>query len=144
MTTYTWYQTLIKPFWAPPGWIFGPVWSVLYVLIAISFGTVFYKTFTGKLSWLVALPFALNIVFNLAFSPIQFGLQNNLLAAVDILLVLGTLIWAIVAIVLASLKLSIIGQPGILWIAYLQIPYLLWVSFATVLQLTITYLNPHI
>ncbi|KKQ28151.1 MAG: CrtK protein, membrane protein-like protein [Candidatus Magasanikbacteria bacterium GW2011_GWC2_37_14] len=141
MTTYTWYQTLIKPSWAPPGWIFGPVWSVLYVLIAISFGTVFYKTFKGKLSWLVALPFALNIVFNLAFSPIQFGLQNNLLAALDIILVLGTLIWAIIAIVLASLKLSIIGQPGILWIAYIQIPYLLWVSFATVLQLSVTYLN---
>ncbi len=79
---------------------------------------------------LVALPFALNIIFNLLFTPIQFGLQNNLLAAADILLVLGTLIWAMVTI-----------YPYAPWITYIQIPYVLWVSFATVLQLTITYLN---
>lgn len=47
---------------------------------------------------MVALPFALNLVFNFAFTPIQFGLQNNLLAAIDILLVLGTLVWAMIVI----------------------------------------------
>lgn len=78
----------------------------------------------------VAVPFALNLIFNFAFTPLQFGLQNNLLAAIDILLVLGTLIWAMIAI-----------YPYARWITYIQIPYLLWVSFATVLQLTITYLN---
>jgi translocator protein len=130
MNTYNWYQALIRPSWAPPSWLFGPVWTVLYVIIAISFGTVFYKAFTKKISWIVALPFALNLIFNFAFTPLQFGLQNNLLAAIDILLVLGTLIWAIRAI-----------YPHIKWIAYAQIPYLLWVSFATTLQLTITYLN---
>lgn len=130
MNTYNWYSQLIKPFWAPPSWLFGPVWTILYVLIAISFGAVFYKVITRKLNWMTALPFALNLVFNFAFTPIQFGLQNNLLAAMDILLVLGTLIWAIIAI-----------YPRARWIAYIQIPYLLWVSFATILQLTITYLN---
>ena len=75
-----WYQTLVKPSWSPPGWLFGPVWTVLYVLIAISFGTVFYRAFVGKLSWWVALPFALNLFFNFAFTPLQFGLKNNLLA----------------------------------------------------------------
>ncbi|MCE9517455.1 tryptophan-rich sensory protein, partial [Candidatus Nomurabacteria bacterium] len=59
-----------------------------------------------------------------------FGLKNNTLAAIDILLVLVTLIWAMVAIF-----------PYAKWITYIQIPYLMWVSFATVLQLTITYLN---
>ena len=78
----------------------------------------------------VALPFALNLIFNLAFTPLQFGLRNNLLAAVDVLLVLGTLIWAMIAI-----------YPRARWVTYMQLPYLLWVSFATVLQMTITYLN---
>ncbi len=128
--TYNWYSTLIKPTWAPPSYLFGPVWSVLYVLIAISFIAVFYKTIKGKLPKKIALPFVLNIIFNLIFSPIQFGLQNNLLAMADILLVLGTLIWAMIAI-----------WPRHKWITFMQIPYVLWVSFATVLQITITFLN---
>lgn len=128
--TYSWYQTLIKPSWAPPSWLFGPVWSVLYTLIAISFGTVFYKVFTRELPAMVAVPFVLNLVFNFAFTPLQFGLKSNMLAAVDILLVLGTLIWALILI-----------YPHMKWVAYINIPYLLWVSFATVLQLTITVLN---
>ena len=127
---YNWYSTLIKPSWSPPRWLFGPVWTVLYAIIAASFGTVFYKTFTGKLPWMVALPFVLNLVFNFAFTPLQFGLKNNLLSAIDIVLVLTTLIWALVAI-----------WPHFRWIAYANIPYLLWVAFATILQLTITYLN---
>ena len=64
------------------------------------------------------------------FTPIQFGLKNNLLATADILLLLGTLIWATVAIF-----------PYVRWVSYIQTPYLLWVSFATVLQITVTYLN---
>jgi translocator protein len=128
--TVTWYQQLIKPSWAPPSWLFGPAWTFLYILIIISFGSVFTMAVRKKLPFKVALPFILNLVFNFAFSPIQFGLQNNLLAAADILLVLGTLIWAVVAI-----------YPRKKWIALMQVPYLLWVSFATVLQLTVTYLN---
>ena len=128
--TYGWYQTLIKPSWAPPSWLFGPVWSVLYAIIAISFGKVFYKAFTKQIPWMVTLPFVLNLVFNFAFTPLQFRLQNNLLATIDILLVLGTLIWALVAIF-----------PHAKWIAFINTPYLLWVSFATILQITITILN---
>jgi len=131
-TTYTWYQTLIKPTWAPPSWVFGPVWSVLYVIIAVTFSTVFYKTYTGVIPVMVAVPFVLNIIFNLAFTPLQFGLQNNLLASIDILLILGTLIWALVVI-----------YPYAPWITYANVPYLVWVCFATLLQVTITYLNYH-
>lgn len=135
--TYNWYQTLIKPNWAPPSWLFGPVWMVLYAIIAVTFGTVFYKAFTKQIPPLVALPFALNLVFNFAFTPIQFGLQNNYLAALDILLVLGTLVWGMIAIRrLAPQSFSDVG-----WVAYANIPYVLWVTFATILQLTITYLN---
>lgn len=130
MDNYNWYQQLIRPSWAPPAFLFGPVWTVLYVLIAISFGKVFQLGFQKKILFVVVLPFILNLIFNFIFTPIQFGLKNNLLALIDILLVLGTLIWAIVAI-----------YPHVKWIAYMQIPYLLWVSFATVLQATVTYLN---
>lgn len=133
MNTYNWYSQLMKPFWAPPSWLFGPVWSVLYVIIAVSFGTVFYKAFTGKLPWMVALPFALNLLFNFAFTPIQFGLKNNLLSSVDILLVVATLVWALLALWHAA--------PELRWVIYVNIPYLLWGMFATCLQLTITYLN---
>ncbi|PIT88274.1 MAG: tryptophan-rich sensory protein [Candidatus Magasanikbacteria bacterium CG10_big_fil_rev_8_21_14_0_10_36_32] len=127
---YNWYSQLIKPFWSPPSWLFGPVWTVLYILIAISFGKVLLMAFQKQISWMVALPFILNIIFNLSFTPLQFGLQNNYLAAIDILLVLGTLVWAMAAI-----------YSHARWITYAQIPYFLWVLFATVLQLTITYLN---
>ena len=130
MNTYNWYSQLIKPFWAPPAFLFGPVWTFLYVLITISFGKVFWMTWKKEITLMVALPFLLNLIFNLAFTPLQFGLRSNLLAAVDILLVLVTLVWAMMVI-----------YPHARWIAYIQIPYLLWVSFATVLQLTITYLN---
>lgn len=128
--TYDWYQKLAKPSWAPPNWLFGPVWTVLYVIIFATFGTVFYKAFKGNIPWIVAVPFALNLVFNFAFTPLQFGLKSNELALIDILLVLVTLIWAIIVI-----------WPKIKWVAYACIPYLIWVSFATVLQISITYLN---
>lgn len=130
MDSANWYQHLIKPTWSPPAWLFGPVWIFLYVLIFISFGKVFIMLYQKQISFLVALPFILNLIFNFSFTYFQFGLKNNLLAAVDVLLVLITLIWAIIAI-----------YPHLRWIAYLQIPYLIWVSFATVLQLTVTYLN---
>lgn len=87
-------------------------------------------TWQEQVPFIVALPFILNIIFNLSFTSLQFGLKNNLLAGLDILFILITLIWAMVSI-----------YPYLPWLAYIQIPYLLWVSFATVLQLTITYLN---
>ncbi len=130
MQAYTWYQQLIKPSWAPPSFLFGPVWTVLYIGIFISFGSVFLMAGQKKIGWIVALPFALNLLFNFAFTPLQFQLQSNVLAAIDVLLVLVTLIWAMIAI-----------YPHSHAITYAQIPYLLWVSFATCLQLTITYLN---
>lgn len=127
---YSWYSQLIKPAWAPPGWVFGPVWAVLYAIITVTFGVVFYKAFTKRLPWKSALPFALNLLFNFAFTPVQFGLKNNYLAALDILLVLATLIWAMAAV-----------YRHMKWVAFANIPYLLWGIFASILQWTITYLN---
>lgn len=130
MQNYNWYQTLVKPSWAPPAWLFGPVWTVLYAIIIASYGYVAYLFINKRIGFLVVLPFLLNLVFNLIFTPIQFGLKNNYLAALDILLVLATLIWALIAI-----------YPHAKWVAYANLPYLAWVCFATVLQLTVTYLN---
>ena len=128
MSSY--YEQLIKPEWAPPAFLFGPVWTVLYVLIIVSFGYVVYLYTQKKISFVVLLPFLLNVIFNVLFTPLQFGLESNVLALIDIVLVLGTLIWAMVVIF-----------PHARWVTYVQIPYLLWVSFATVLQVSITYLN---
>ena len=125
-----WYAQLAKPFFAPPAYLFGPVWTVLYIVIAISFGYVLVQYLKRRLPWQQLLPFVLNLIFNAAYTPIQFGLKNNLLASVDILLVLGTLIWAMTAI-----------WQRARWVVYVNIPYLLWVSFATVLQFSITWLN---
>lgn len=125
-----WYNSLLQPAFAPPASWFGPVWTVLYVLIAISFGAVLLMAARKLVPWRTLLPFGLNLLFNLAFAPLQFGLKNNWLAALDILLVLGTLVWALRAI-----------WPHARWVALVNIPYLLWVAFATALQLSITWLN---
>lgn len=130
MQQYQWYATLLKPEWAPPAWIFGPVWTVLYAIIAVTYGYVFYQIAKGEFPKKLAIPFLLNLLFNALFTPIQFGLQNNLLATIDILLVLATLLWVMVAV-----------YPHNRFIAFLNVPYLAWVFFATVLQITITLLN---
>lgn len=129
-TTSQWYQELIKPTWAPPSYLFGPVWTVLYTIIAVSFGFVFYKVIKGDLPKKVALPFILNIISNAAFTPLQFVLQNNILAAIDIIIVLATIIWFMKAIL-----------PYYKWVAYVNIPYFIWVTFATFLQINILFLN---
>lgn len=129
-TTYVQYADFIKPEWAPPAWLFGPVWTFLYIVIAVTFGYVAYKFWKGEMDRSVALPFMLNIGFNVIYTYFQFTLRNFFLASVDILLVLGTLIWAMAAV-----------WNWYRWVAVANIPYLAWVSFATVLQLTITYLN---
>lgn len=130
MNSYSWYATLVKPSWAPPSWLFGPVWSVLYAVIAASYGYVAYLLIQKRISFWVVVPFGLNVVFNALFTPLQFGLRSNWLASVDIVLVLVTLVWAMIAIF-----------PHARWVALLNIPYLLWVCFATVLQFSITFLN---
>jgi len=78
----------------------------------------------------VLIPFGINLVANLIFTPIQFGLRNLLLASLDILLIWATILWMMVAVWKFSR-----------WVAVVQVPYFVWVSIATVLQLTITWKN---
>ncbi len=129
-STYSWYQTLQKPFFAPPSWLFGVAWSILYPIIFVSFGMIFYKVFKKEIPSIVAVPFIFNLIFNLLFTPIQFGLKNNLLASADILIVIVTLVWGIILV-----------YPHSKSLAYIQIPYLLWGLFATLLQFSILFLN---
>lgn len=130
MSWMEWYNALEKPSWTPTPATIGLVWRILYPIILVTFGFVFVQAFRKKFPWIVALPFAINLAANVAFTPIQFGLRNLTLASVDILIVWGTIIWMMTAI-----------WNHYKWIAFAQLPYLVWVSIATVLQLSITWSN---
>lgn len=130
MDWMTWYNGLEKPSWTPDPATIGRIWSILYLIIFVTFGFVFVQMFRRKVNWKIALPFAINLVANLIFTPIQFGMRNLPLAAVDILIVWTTIIWMIVAI-----------WKHYRWVAVAQVPYFTWVSLATVLQLSITWNN---
>jgi benzodiazapine receptor len=128
--TKTWYSELRKPFFAPPSGVFGPVWSVLYLIIAVSFGYTAYESYLGIVPSSVVLLLVLNLIFNFLYTPLQFGLRNLVLATVDILLVLLTLILSLNSV-----------YAYIPWVTYVNIPYLFWVTFATALQVSITLMN---
>ena len=130
MDFMTWYQSLAKPGWTPDPATIGLVWQILYPIIFVTFAFVFVQAVRKKIGWRVALPFAINLVANLAFTPIQFGLRNLTLAALDILVVWATILWMIAAV-----------WKHYRWVAIAQVPYLVWVSIATVLQLSITWMN---
>jgi translocator protein len=130
MNWLEWYNSLVKPDWTPAPGTIGTIWQILYPIILITFGYVFMQFFRGKVTGFVALPFLINLLSNLVFTPIQFGMRNMPLASVDIMIVWTSLIWLLIAI-----------WPYHRWVAFAQFPYLAWVSIATVLQLSITFMN---
>jgi len=125
-----WYNNLVKPSWTPEPATIGLIWQILYPIIFVTFLFVFAQVIRKKVPLNVALPFAINFVANLSFTPILFGMRNLPLAAIDILIVWGTIIWMMMAI-----------WKHYLWVAVAQLPYFVWVSIATVLQLSITWWN---
>lgn len=125
-----WYQSIKKPSWAPPESLFGQVWSVLYVIIFLVNSYLILMLARGEISWKICLPFWINLLANFLFTPLQFGLRSNVLALIDIIIVLGTIVWAMWAIF-----------PYNKFIVVAYIPYLLWVLIATALQISITWLN---
>ena len=122
------YDNYIKPSWAPPAKLFGPVWSVLYIIITITFGVVFFKSGNGSWPLYLFIPFLINLVSNFLYAPLQFYWKNYILSTVVIFIVLLSLIWCMISI-----------YPYSKAIFYALIPYLLWVSFATILQLSLKY-----
>ncbi|MFA6492689.1 MAG: TspO/MBR family protein [Patescibacteria group bacterium] len=130
MDTYNQYLDYQKPPLSPPAYLFGIVWPILYVLIAISYGFIFYEAKKGKIAWKLTIPFIINLIANFTYTYFQFGLKNYTLATIDILIVLVTII---ITMILTWSRYK--------WVFYLQIPYLVWVSFATYLQIAVTVLN---
>lgn len=130
MTWIDWYNSLEKPSWTPEPSTIGTIWQILYPIILATFGFVFVQAMRKQVPWIVALPFAINLVANFIFTPIQFGLRSLSLAALDIVIVWATIIWMMVAI-----------WKHYRWVAVAQVPYFIWVSIASVLQLSITFWN---
>lgn len=121
-----WYETLAKPAWTPPNWLFPPVWTVLYVMIAVAGWRVYERLGVGPAlgAWLAAL------LLNAAWSPIMFGAHRIGLAALDI----------------AALWVAVVAFIAITWrrervAALLFVPYLAWISYAAALNLAIYRLN---
>lgn len=128
-TISTWYPTLIKPSWTPPNWIFGPVWSILYIMIAISGWLIYKAKYSHKRSIALKL-YVGQLALNFIWSFLFFVLRSPALGLIDILvlclLIILTIINAWPVHPLASLLL---------------IPYLIWVIYATSLNAGIWLLN---
>ncbi|AEJ61083.1 TspO and MBR like protein [Spirochaeta thermophila DSM 6578] len=124
-----WYSTIEKPSFNPPNWIFAPVWTVLFVLMGISLYLVIRKGFSSQVG-LAVLLFVVQLILNVLWSFFFFARRSPGLALVDIVI-----LWvAILALILVFVRIE-------RWAGYLLIPYLLWVSFATVLNASIFVLN---
>lgn len=126
-----WYAGLVKPSLNPPSWVFAPVWTALFVLMGVSLFLLWREGTDRPPVRAALLVFGLQLVLNLLWSALFFGLQSPLLGLIEILV-----LWlAIVATILLAYRVS---RPA----AYLLVPYLVWVSFATYLTWAIWTLNP--
>lgn len=131
-----WYETLEKPFFNPPSWIFGPAWMTLYVLMGISFARIWQVAvrsrypLVNRFAKRGVIVFIIHFIFNLVWTPIFFGLKEPGWALVNIFIILGF----IIILIRHFIRIDRIA-------AFLLIPYLIWVTFATVLNVAIVYLN---
>lgn len=126
----TWYPTLEKPSFNPPNWLFGPVWTALYICIAIAGGIIWDKIDTNPVAKKAMLFFIIQLVLNILWSFLFFGLKNPLIALLEIILLL-------LMIYETYMLFGKINKTA----SYLFIPYLLWVSFALFLNASIWWLN---
>lgn len=126
----TWYAALNKPAFSPPNWVFAPVWAILYALMGVSLYLIWKK---GQEKYNVKFPlslFGIQLFLNLLWSILFFGLHSPILGLVCIIL----LLFSIAATIFSFHKISKNA-------AYLLIPYLLWVSFASILNAAVWMLN---
>jgi len=124
-----WYADLAKPSWTPPSWVFGPVWTLLYGMMAVAVWLVWLRRREGGAAAAMAL-FAVQLAFNAAWSGLFFGLHRPGVALVDLVL-----LWLALA---ATVWLFLRRRPAA---GALLVPYLLWVSFALALNFAIWRLN---
>lgn len=126
-----WYDALDEPSWNPPAWIFGPVWTVLYVVMGVAAWMVWLQRAAAPIRVRAALVlFGLQLALNALWSLIFFGLERPDLALAEIVVLWG----AILATLLAFRRVS-------RWASHLLVPYLVWVTFATALNAAIWWLN---
>lgn len=130
MDYQTFYASIEKPFFAPEPWVFGLAWGIIYPLIAIAFIYALYLAYKKKIKWSLVGVFVINLMANFVFTPLQLDFPNQLWATLDIVVIVGTL---------AYLEWYFWKQNKILFL--LLLPYLLWGSFATVLQTTVYMMN---
>jgi tryptophan-rich sensory protein len=126
----TWYVTLKKPVFAPPNWLFAPVWTILYLLMGIAAFLIWRKGFDQPQVKTALSLFAVQLILNALWSPVFFGLRS-LLAGFVVILILWV---AILLTIIRFFKLSMIAGA-------LLIPYLLWVSFATLINFSLIVLK---
>jgi benzodiazapine receptor len=125
-----WYLTLNKPSFNPPNWIFGPVWTVLYILMGIAAGLVWAKGFYHIWVKTALYNFGFQLLFNALWSVVFFGFKNPFWALLVILFLL--------ALILLTIKwFNVVSRTA----AYLLIPYFLWVCYATILNYKIWEMN---
>lgn len=126
----TWYAFLNKPSFSPPNWIFGPVWTILYVMMGISIALIWQKGLKKKKVRDAVYFFGIQLLLNAIWTPIFFGAKDLLMALIVIFLM-----WIfILKTILAFGKISKNAS-------YLLYPYLAWVSFATILNFSVWFLN---
>jgi tryptophan-rich sensory protein len=126
----TWYVELNKPVFNPPNWVFGPVWTALYILMGISLYLVWSKGIKTKKAKAAVTIFSIQLALNILWSVIFFGLKSPLFAFIEIVF-----LWS--AILMTIIYFYRISKPA----AYLLLPYILWVSFAAVLNCFLFILN---
>lgn len=126
----TWYNTLAKPFLSPPNWIFAPVWTLLYGLMAVASYRIFQKRKTDSRALHALMLYGIHLLINTSWSLVFFGLQSPSLAFVVIL----SLLAFIIRLTLLFGKIDRVAR-------LLFVPYLLWVSFATYLNFMTVILN---
>jgi len=125
----TWYASLNKPSFSPPNWVFGPVWTTLYILLGISFFLIWKDNSSGKRNFAIII-FAIQMLLNFAWSFLFFYFNMIGIALIEIIL-----LWISIALMIYHFyKIKPVA-------AYLNIPYLLWVSFASILNGGYYFLN---
>ncbi len=125
-----WYASLTKPSFNPPNWLFGPVWTTLFLLMGIAFYLIWQKLAVNKTAKLAMIIFIIHLGFNTLWSILFFGLRNPFYGLIDIAILWLMIVYLIYAFMAIDKRA-----------AYLLVPYLLWVSFATVLNFAIWQLN---
>ena len=125
-----WYANLNKPIFTPPNWLFGPVWTILYLLMAISAFIVWQKGLARPAVRIALTIYLIQLILNALWSVIFFGLKMPWLSFIEILLLLTAIILTIFAFARVSITAAV-----------LLVPYILWTSFAAVLNLSIWLLN---